>query len=60
MLINKSILLTAGSGLAVIVSLAAPPLKAQAASDADRIAKLERAVEALQNAMLNWNRKSPA
>ena len=48
MLINKSMLRAAGSGLAVIVSLAAPPLKAQAASDADRIAKLERAVEALQ------------
>jgi hypothetical protein len=48
MLINKSILRAAGAGLAVIGSLAAPPLKAQASSDADRIEKLERAVEVLQ------------
>src|SRR5437773_4066896 len=48
MLISKFILRTAGAGLAAIVSLAAQPLKAQASSDADRIEKLERAVQALQ------------
>jgi Putative porin len=48
MLVNKLILRAAGVGLAAIVSLAAQPLKAQASSDADRIEKLERAVQALQ------------
>ena len=47
-MLNKLILRTAGVGLAAIVSLAAQPLKAQASSDADRIEKLERAVQALQ------------
>jgi hypothetical protein len=46
-MLNKLILRTAGVGLAAIVSLAAQPLKAQASSD-DRIEKLERAVQALQ------------
>ena len=45
---NRLILRTAGVGLAAIVSLAAQPLKAQASSDAERIEKLERAVQALQ------------
>ena len=48
MLVNKFILRAAGAGLAAIVSLAAQPLKAQASSDADRLEKLERAVQALQ------------
>ncbi|HEU0208261.1 MAG TPA: putative porin [Candidatus Udaeobacter sp.] len=48
MLINRFILRAAGASLAVLLSLAAQPLKAQAASDADRIEKLERAVQALQ------------
>ena len=48
MLVNKFILRAAGAGLAAIVSLATQPLKAQASSDADRIEKLERAVQALQ------------
>ncbi len=47
-MLNKLILRTAGVGLAAVVSLAAQPLKAQASSDADRIEKLERAVQALQ------------
>ena len=47
-MLNKLILRTAGAGLAAIVSLAAQPVKAQASSDADRIEKLERAVQALQ------------
>ena len=47
-MLNKLILRTAGVGLAAIVSLAAQPLKAQASSDADRLEKLERAVQALQ------------
>ena len=47
-MLNKLILRAAGVGLAAIVSLAAQPLKAQASSDADRIEKLERAVQALQ------------
>jgi phosphate-selective porin OprO and OprP len=53
MFINKS-LCGAGASLAAIVSLASLPLKAQAASDTDRIEKLERAVELLekQNAEL--------
>ncbi len=48
MLVNKFILRAAGAGLAAIVSLAVQPLKAQASSDADRLEKLERAVQALQ------------
>ena len=48
MLIDRLIVRAAGIALAAIVSLAVPPLKAQAATDADRIEKLERAVEALQ------------
>ena len=48
MLVNKLFYVAAGAGLAAIVSLASQPLKAQAASDADRIEKLERAVQALQ------------
>jgi Putative porin len=48
MFISKSVLRAAGASLAAIVSLASQPLKAQVASDADRIEKLERAVEALQ------------
>lgn len=48
MFIRKFILRAAGASLAAIVSLAAQPIKAQAASDSDRIEKLERAVEALQ------------
>ncbi len=47
-MLNKLILRTAGLGLAAVVSLAAQPLKAQASSDADRIEKLERAVQTLQ------------
>jgi len=45
---KQFILCAAGAGLVAIVSLEPPPLKAQAASDSDRIEKLERAVEALQ------------
>jgi len=48
MLISKFILRAAGVSLAVIASMGAQPLKAQASSDADRIEKLERAVQALQ------------
>ena len=48
MLVNKFVLRGAGASLAAIVSLASQPLKAQAASDSDRIEKLERAVQALQ------------
>jgi hypothetical protein len=48
MCIKKFVLRAAGVSLAATISLAAQPLKAQAASDAERIEKLERAVEALQ------------
>src|SRR5947209_45304 len=48
MLISKFILRAAGVSLAVHASMGAQPLKAQASSDADRIEKLERAVQALQ------------
>jgi putative porin len=48
MFIKKFVLRAAGVSLAATISLAAQPLKAQAASDAERIEKLERAVEALQ------------
>jgi hypothetical protein len=48
MLIKNSVSRAAGASLAAIVSLASQPLKAEAASDADRIEKLERAVQALQ------------
>src|SRR5215472_8782278 len=47
MLINKFILRTAGASLVALVSLTAQPLKAQS-SDADRIQKLEQAVQSLQ------------
>jgi len=48
MFMKKFVLRAAGASLAATISLAAQPLKAQAASDAERIEKLERAVEALQ------------
>jgi len=48
MLVNKFVLRAAGASVAAIVSLASQPLKAQATSDSDRIEKLERAVQALQ------------
>ena len=43
MFINRFNLRTAGAALAAIVGLATPSLKAEAASDADRLAKLEAA-----------------
>lgn len=46
--INKFVSRAAGVSLAVILSTAAQPLKAQAPADNDRLEKLERAVEALQ------------
>ena len=48
MLVNKFVLRAAGAGLAAIVSLASQPLKAQAASDSDRIEELEACRQALQ------------
>jgi hypothetical protein len=48
MFMKKFVLRAAGVSLAATISLAAQPLKAQEASDAERIEKLERAVEALQ------------
>ncbi len=48
MLINKVILRTAGASLAAIISLAAQSLGAQTASESERLQKLERAVEQLQ------------
>jgi hypothetical protein len=54
MLINKIITRAAGASLVAISLLTAQPLRAQAASDTERIEKLERAVELLekQNAEL--------
>ena len=46
MFTKKTMLLTVGGGLAVLLSLAAQPLRAQ--SDADRLQKLEQAVGQLQ------------
>ena len=48
MLIKKIILRAAGASLAALISLAAQPLGAQTASEAERLQKLERAVEQLQ------------
>jgi hypothetical protein len=48
MFTKKNALSAVGAGLAAMLSLAAQPLRAQAPSDAERIEKLERAVEALQ------------
>jgi hypothetical protein len=48
MRINKITLRAAGASLAVVFSLAAQPPSARAASDDERIEKLERAVAALQ------------
>ncbi len=48
MFIKKITLRAAGASLAAVISLAAQPLKAQASSDADRLAKLEAAVATLQ------------
>src|SRR5881227_2742744 len=54
MFIKKFPLRAAGTSLAAIAFLTAPPLRAQSASDTARIEKLERAVELLekQNAEL--------
>ncbi len=48
MRINKITLRVAGASLAVVLSLAAQPLRAQASSDDARLQKLEQAVAALQ------------
>jgi phosphate-selective porin OprO and OprP len=48
MFINKIILRAAGTSLAAIISFAAQPAGAQTASEAERLEKLERAVEQLQ------------
>src|SRR6266581_2248819 len=48
MFIKKTILWAAGGSLAAIISLAAPPLGAQTASESERLQKLERAVELLE------------
>src|SRR6202040_2935074 len=48
MRINKITLRAAGASLAVVLSLAAQPLRAQASSDDARLQKLEQAVAALQ------------
>jgi hypothetical protein len=48
MLIKKIILRAAGASLAAIISLAAQPAGAQTSSESDRLQKLERAVEQLQ------------
>jgi len=48
MFITKFVLRAAGSSLAAIVLLAAPPLRAQTPSESERLQKLERAVEQLQ------------
>jgi phosphate-selective porin OprO/OprP len=48
MFIKKIILRTAGTSLAAIISFAAQPAGAQTASQAERLEKLERAVEQLQ------------
>jgi phosphate-selective porin OprO/OprP len=48
MFIKKIILRVAGTSLAALISLAAQPLGAQTASEAERLQKLERAVEQLQ------------
>jgi hypothetical protein len=48
MLVNKSVLRVAGASMAATISIASHAPRAQAASDADRIEKLERAVQALQ------------
>jgi hypothetical protein len=60
MLIKRIGLWTAGSSLVAIALLTAQPLYAQAASDTERIEKLERAVELLakQNAELKAEIKS--
>ena len=47
MFTKKTILRAAGASLAVVLSLAAQPLRAQG-SDADRLQKLEQAVNQLQ------------
>jgi phosphate-selective porin len=48
MFIKKFVLRAAGASLAVIISLAAQPLRAQTSSESERLQKLERAVEQLQ------------
>ena len=48
MLINKLILRVAGTGLAAIVLLAAPPLWAQTSSEAKEIEELRREIAALR------------
>jgi phosphate-selective porin OprO and OprP len=48
MFIKKIILRAAGTSLAAIISFAAQPVDAQTASQAERLEKLERAVEQLQ------------
>jgi phosphate-selective porin OprO/OprP len=48
MFIKKIILRAAGTSLAAIISFAAQPARAQTASQAERLEKLERAVEQLQ------------
>ncbi|HEU0210209.1 MAG TPA: putative porin [Candidatus Udaeobacter sp.] len=48
MLTNKFLVRAGGAYLSVILFISAPPLKAQAASDAERLQKLEQAVQALQ------------
>jgi phosphate-selective porin len=60
MLINKVILRAAGSGLAAIICLAAQALGAQTPSESERLQRLERAVEQLQqrNAELEREIKS--
>ena len=48
MFIKKIILWAAGTSLAAIISFAAQPTGAQTSSQAERLEKLERAVEQLQ------------
>src|ERR1700730_15105899 len=48
MFIKKFVLRAAVSSLAAIILLAAPSLRAQTSSEAERLEKLERAVEQLQ------------
>lgn len=48
MWMKSLVLRVAGASLFTLITLTAPPVRAQAVSEADRIEKLERAVEALQ------------
>jgi phosphate-selective porin OprO/OprP len=48
MFIKNVVLRAAGASLAAIISLAAQPLRAQTSSESERLQKLERAVEQLQ------------